>query len=104
MTMKKYGILVVFLYNISVLTFVASGLSETESSPGTTGSRQFRLLHVIDPNGFRCFEEVSIDEFTSENLLAWVRELRDELTRTENNPAGQYLKVGKPVRSDLCNR
>lgn len=86
-----------FFYIVGTLIFVASGLLETESSLGSLG--QFRMLYVMDLNGVLDFEEVLIDNFTSKNLLAWVRDLRDELTRTENNPAGQYLKVGTAIES-----
>lgn len=96
---KRYKLSFVFFYIASTFTSVAHGALESESSLGTTGLRQFRMLYVMDPDGVHDFQEVLIDNFTSVNLLAWVRELRDELTRTENNPAGQYLKVG--TRPDL---
>lgn len=70
-----------------------SDLHKGVNAEAGTGHANFGMLYIMDPNGRKCFEEVSIDAFTSENLLSWVRNLRDELTRTEEKPEGDYLKV-----------
>ncbi len=60
---------------------------------GGKAHSEFQTLYIMDPNSEKCFEEVSVDTFTLKNLLSWVRELRDELTRTEENHNGRFLKV-----------
>jgi hypothetical protein len=60
---------------------------------GVDKINDMEVLYVMDPNSHICFEEVYVDDFVTANLLPWVRNLKDELTRTPDNPDGEDLKV-----------
>jgi hypothetical protein len=42
---------------------------------------------------FRCFEAVTVNDFTRHTVLAYIRELKDILTATRGNPRGDDLAV-----------
>ncbi|DBA85767.1 TPA: hypothetical protein ACH3X1_005325 [Trebouxia sp. C0004] len=47
---------------------------------GTVSSNSPKVLLVLDPNGLHCWEDVHIDSFVNETLLAWLHDQSDALT------------------------
>ncbi len=58
------------------------------------------ILYVMDPNGPYCFDEVPIDDFVKRQLLSWVRQLKDELTRSSIKPMGHDLRVRPMLKGE----
>jgi hypothetical protein len=59
--------------------------------------KSFEVLYVMDENPPGCNDKVPIDDVARRKLLPWVRELKDELTRSTSKPSGYDLRV----RSDF---
>jgi hypothetical protein len=51
-----------------------------DTHAGTVSSNSPQVLLVLDPNGLHCWEDVHIDSFTNETLLAWLHDQSDALT------------------------
>ncbi len=47
---------------------------------GTASSNSPQVLLVLDPNGLHCWEDVQVDSFINETLLAWLHDQSDALT------------------------
>jgi len=61
-------------------------------APKASSTDVFVLL-VLDPNWQLCYDNVAIDTWAQEGVLAWVGGLRDALTIGPHNPDGDFLEV-----------
>ena len=62
--------------------------------------RGMRVLFVLDPNFFLCWESVPVDQVSNTTLLPWILGLKDALSRTADYPDGLDLKVNLGVFSN----
>jgi hypothetical protein len=60
------------------------------------------VIYVMDPSMYS-FENVHIDDFTNDTVVAWMRGLRDALTATAANPGGSPLMVSSKISIFCCS-
>lgn len=87
-----------------ILVTASFGASKSIGTPTVSHSRSpaktrldkaesLEILYVMDPNGANCFSNVPLQDYARFQLIPWVRELKDELTRSSTKPLGHDLRV-----------
>lgn len=81
-------------------TNATSGSASCPSTPleqlmdqSNGGSDGLQIIFTVDPNFVGCFEAVPINDFTRHTVFAYIKELKDVLTRTPDNPLGDNLLI-----------
>jgi hypothetical protein len=109
--MKPICVLLSVTYCLLLYFGVVSSLSGVDSGvPTSSRSSKFtendgnvkiptsimdslEVMYIMDVGTPTDFEEVVLDKYAVKELLPWVRQLKDELTRTHINPDGHELRV-----------